>query len=227
MHSSDLRSNYRHGPRLGRDRDLSESEIRTVLVQSFKHREAVLIEEFPASGGRLDLLTISGELLTGFEIKSDFDSLHRVDAQIAAFSQYCDILTFVAGRRLVLLLLRSLPIWCGVSLAYRTSDQRIKLLPLRYPLMNPFVCAKASLSLLRRDELLTIASSRCQVRLGRKALQDLLLAGRSFGELRKHLSAALTLRERHRVGEPRRLGDDLSLPEANSQEFLSVESGVP
>ncbi len=207
-------------PRSAAGRDLSELEIRTALIQSLACGKVVL-EEFPASGGRLDLLAISGETLDGFEIKSDFDSLQRVDTQIAAFSQYCDTLTFVAGRRLALPLLSSLPLWCGVSLAYRSTTRQVIVIPLRHPRINPLVSATASISLLRRDELLAIIPRKGKAHIRRRALQEQLLAARSFGELRAYLSAALMLRERNRFDELQMLGGGLCPPEATSSDFQS------
>lgn len=195
--------------------DLSELEIRTAVIQSLACG-AVVLEEFSSAGGRLDLLAVCDETLAGFEIKSDFDSLQRVDAQLAAFSQYCDTLTFVAGRRFALPLLRSLPVWCGVSLAYRTTARRVVLLPLRHPRENPLMSVDASLSLLRWHELAAIASPDVQTRMRRRELQEKLLTKYSFGELRTCLSTALMLRERNRFDELRTLNDGLCPPEANS-----------
>lgn len=192
--------------------DLSEQEIRTALIQSFAQRTAVF-EEFPVSGGRLDLLTVSGPHLAGFEIKSDFDTLRRVNEQVAVFSLYCDTLTFVAGRRSALALLRDLPVWCGVSLAYRRTSRQIRIFTLRHPRPNPLVCAAASISLLRRDEMLAIVSRQAYAHTNRKNLQRVLLT-HSFGNLRACLSAALMRRAGTRFDALRGLGGGLFLPEA-------------
>ena len=207
-------------------RDLSEREIRTTLLQKFTGG-AVVLEEFTAAGGRLDVLEIYGEKLAGFEIKSDFDSLQRVDAQVASFSQYCDTLTFVAGRRLALPLLRTLPIWCGVLLAYRAISGKTILLPLRYPRINPFVTATASASLLRRDELLIKLSGKGRIRARRRELQDELLAALSFAEVRGCLASTLVLRERTRFDELQRSSGDLFPLEAKSKESPCGASGAP
>lgn len=188
-------------------RDLSELEIRTALIQSLPH-SAVVFQEFPASGGRLDLLAISGPTLAGFEIKSDFDSLQRVKAQVTAFSRYCDLLTFVAGRRLALSLLPALPVWCGVSLAYRPTSDQIILLTLRHPKPNPLISATASISILRRDELLAIAPHRGHSHGRRRELEDMLLAEYSFTELRKSISIALMLRRQRTRAVELQTSDD-------------------
>ncbi len=208
---------------------LSEQEIRNALFQRFTYDPAgaVVLEEFPALGGRLDVLAICGKTLAGFEIKSDFDSLQRVEAQIGTFSQFCDRLTFVAGRRFALPLLRTLPIWCGVSLAYRTPPGNITLFTLRQAQVNPLVTATASASLLRRDELLLILERTRRTSARRRELQGELLSVRSFVEVRRLLSSALRLRERKRFDELQRLNGDLCRPEASWKGYPCYSSGPP
>lgn len=205
--------------------DLSEREIRNTLLQKVTFG-AIVHEEFPAAGGRLDLLALYGDVLAGFEIKSDFDSLYRVDAQVASFSQFCDTLTFVAGRRLAVTLLRTLPIWCGVSLAYRTTSSQVKLLPLRHPKLNPFANAPASISLLRRNELLLILQRKGRSRASRRELQEELLALLSFAEVRAYLSSALMLRERKRFDELQKSSDGLCQLGASLEDLPFFESGA-
>lgn len=154
---------------------------------------AFLIEEFVSHSGRLDVLAV-GHVISGFEIKSDCDSLHRVESQLACFSQYCDTLTFVAGPRFALPLLQSLPEWCGVMLAYRRNAQ-VELVTLRMSQKNPLVDAGTSLSLLSKKELHQIGKGRASRRFGtkRQAVDDLVNLV-PFEEIRKHVRVSLKRR---------------------------------
>jgi hypothetical protein len=90
---------------------LTASEITAALLRDLlgSHPDAVVLREFTCPAGRVDVLAIT-DALHGFEVKSDLDSLQRVEAQLAAYSRYCQTLTFVAGRTLAIQLLRMVPI---------------------------------------------------------------------------------------------------------------------
>lgn len=193
------------------DRNLAERDIRDALLCDLRSRlaNAEVVEEFSGAGGRLDVLAISSATLAGYEIKSDFDSLDRVETQIAAFGRYVDTLTFVAGRRHAFALLRQLPVWCGVRLAYR-SGTTVRLAELRESRQNPLLDMPSRLSLLWRAELLTIIglSSRS---LGRRSdLCEKLLNEHPFEQLRTLVSAELRRRLQSAPAPQPESGDGLS-----------------
>lgn len=161
---------------------------------------STIFEEFTCESGRVDVLTTS-QMLHGFEIKSDYDSLARVGFQIASYSRYCDALTFVAGPRLALKLLASVPVWCGVILAHR-GGLGISLVVLRTPKNNPRVDAQTSLSILGTAELRAIARRESQAR--PKTKQDavrLLASIVPFARIREQLSESLRRRAGVSTGE--------------------------
>jgi hypothetical protein len=184
-------------PADGSCRDLAEKEIRASLAQHLSRSEpgVHVVQEFAGAGGRLDVLAASRSSLQGFEIKSDYDTLGRVESQIAAFARYVDTLTFVAGRRHAFTLLRELPVWCGVKLAYR-SGTLVNIVELRACRENPLLDARSRLSLLWRDELLAISGDLARSGDRRADIREKLLSGHSFDELRTRVSAALTQRWR-------------------------------
>lgn len=140
-----------------RTRSIATAEIRTALRKSLAldTPSLLIVNEFSVGDGRLDVLAVGTELV-GYEIKSDFDSLSRVSNQLACFSRYCDQLSFVAGPRFAARLLHTLPKWCGVVLAH-ASDEGVRLVDLRTARRNAAVDVVCQLSLLRKDELDTLA----------------------------------------------------------------------
>lgn len=178
---------------VGRDRSVTTVEIRSALFAWLSAPGSAIIEEFPCERGRLDALMVN-QALHGFEIKSDFDSLTRVEAQISSFARYCDSITFVAGPRLALKLLNFVPIWCGVVLAHRTAIG-VSLVSLRSPKTNARVDALASLTLLAATELHDIArrESRARPKTKNEAVR-LLASTLPFTTIRAHLSASLRRR---------------------------------
>lgn len=195
------------------DLDLSERDVRASLLSDLYSRltESEIVEEFPAAGGRVDVLAISASSLKGFEIKSDFDTLDRVENQTVAFSRYVDTLTFVAGRRHALTLLRRLPVWCGVKLAYR-SGSTVQLVELRECRENPLLDLRSRLSLLWREELLAISGTSISSLDRRADLRDKLVGSYTFEELRSRVSSLL--KQRRLSVEPQTSRDGLSPPGA-------------
>ena len=183
-------------------RPVTTSEIRSALLQMLSARDggSPILEEFTCESGRVDVLT-TNQMLHGFEIKSDYDSLARVSFQITSYSRYCDALTFVAGPRLALKLLASVPVWCGVILAHRGAPG-ISLVALRTPKNNPRVDAQTSLSLLGTAELRAIARRESQARPRTKKDAVRLLASIvPFETIRDELSESLRRRASAAAGE--------------------------
>lgn len=209
------------------DRYLSEREVRDALLHELRSKssDSDIIEEFSAAGGRVDVLEVSLSSLSGFEIKSDFDSLDRVQGQITAFGRYVDTLTFVAGRRWALALLRDSPVWCGVKLAYR-SGPIVRLIELRQSRQNPLIDLRSRLSLLWRAELLALSGTCAHSAARRVDLRERLLEWYSFEELRTGVSALLKQRSRPTSAELPTSRGGLSQLAATSlcNQFLLPES---
>jgi hypothetical protein len=208
------------------DQNLAERDIRAALLCELRSgfANAEVVEEFSAAGGRLDVLAISCTTLAGYEIKSDFDSLDRVEAQIAAFGRYADTLTFVAGRRHAFTLLRELPLWCGVTLAYRINTG-VSLVELRESRQNPVLDMPSRVSLLWRAELLRIIglSSRSPGR--RSDLCEQLLNEHPFEQLRTLVSEELRRRLQSAPAQRPESGDGLSQLAATYPGFLFSPAG--
>jgi hypothetical protein len=76
-----------------------------------------LIQEFkmPRPSARIDLAVVNGEL-AGFEIKSDADTLSRLNVQVPAFSRFFDRVSIVTTRKHLKETRRKIPAWWGIIL---------------------------------------------------------------------------------------------------------------
>ncbi|WP_058835966.1 sce7726 family protein [Luteimonas abyssi] len=107
-----------------RPHPLTEQEIRTAvlaqLLGSGGH-DQVLIEELGIGSARVDV-AVASDRLSGYEIKSDFDTLDRLARQMHAYHEVFDALTIVTTSAYVEQVEALLPIWWGVWVAQRTED---------------------------------------------------------------------------------------------------------
>lgn len=184
--------------------------------------DAVVLEEFACPSGRLDVLAVT-DRLDGFEVKSDLDSLQRVESQLAAYTRYCQTLTFVAGKTLAVPLLRRLPSWCGVMLAIRAGNE-ISFLELRKARRNPFADAQRAALLLRRDELISLTDCH-EARPSRAQLRTAFTRStHGESEIFEVVAASLRLRARLKAAGLRASCDGSSLLAAKSSGCLSASS---
>lgn len=90
--------------------------LRSRVVEPMSVGENVaVIEELGICRGqvRVDLAVVNGRL-DGYEIKSDRDSLRRLEGQVDLYSKVLDRATLVVGERHLAEAVDSLPAWWGV-----------------------------------------------------------------------------------------------------------------
>ncbi len=119
---------------------LRDSNIRPVLLRELKirfsdKRHDLILEEFGCNAARIDIAVVNGAL-HGFEIKSDCDSLERLEIQIPEYSKIFDYVTLISGKRLLESARSKVPVWWGISVAMRTDDSVI-ITKMREPKKNP------------------------------------------------------------------------------------------
>jgi hypothetical protein len=97
-----------------------------------KHHEApgtLVIDELGLRHGtnRADIAVLNGHFIA-YEIKSDEDSLKRIESQITAYNAIFDRATVIVGRRHLEKVERLVPRWWGITAALqgrrRASDSR-------------------------------------------------------------------------------------------------------
>lgn len=144
---------------------LGDSEIRSVLRSRLSRKHAyesrtVFIEELGLCRGqvRVDLSVVNG-LLHGYEIKSDRDSLRRLNGQVELYGKVFDRATLVVGDRHLPDILDMLPKWWGILLVQH-SDRGLKFKAVRKPQNNPNRDPRSLVELLWFDDALALLEKR-------------------------------------------------------------------
>jgi len=104
-----------------------DREIRSVLISKLQAKypsaeEDLILEEFGCNTARIDVAVVNGAL-HGFEIKSDCDSISRLDNQLMAYEGVFDYITLVAGRKLFDTVKAMVPETCGLILADKRKGE--------------------------------------------------------------------------------------------------------
>lgn len=146
-----------------RDTDIREALTRR-LERSHAHDPHTLIRhELGVQQGRrrIDVAVINGEL-TGYEIKSDHDTLARLGGQAHAYGEVLDRLWLVTTSRYVQPASAMLPAWWGILLATTRSEDghgasgKVSLRIVRRARLNVAQNSFAVAQLLWRDEALDV-----------------------------------------------------------------------
>jgi hypothetical protein len=140
-----------------RDSDV-RAAVRRALAKDYGDDPSTrIVEEMGIWSGtvRVDVAVINGEL-HGFELKSERDTLERLEAQRDLYNQVFDRVTLVAASRHLDTALRRIPEWWGVTRAVQEEDGSVRLRQVRRAKRNrhqvPLQCAR----LLWRSEALSI-----------------------------------------------------------------------
>jgi hypothetical protein len=187
---------------------LSDSDIRSVLRVrlSQNHRQnsrTAIIEELGLCRGqvRVDLSVVNGSL-HGYEIKSDRDSLRRLEAQAVLYGKVFDRATLVVGERHLAEALDGLPKWWGITLAQKSS-RGLHLKTVRSPVDNPNKDARALVELLWLDDALGLLEQRNAARgfrgKARWIVWDRVCELYSLDEIAKAVREKLKARAKRRV----------------------------
>ena len=113
------------------DPDVRPALRSTLVAKHAGQPETVIIEELGVCRGRVrvDVAVVNGSL-HGYEIKSDRDSLRRLNRQVAMYSHVLDQATLVVGDRHLADALQFVPEWWGV-LHSRPSPKGLRFKTLR------------------------------------------------------------------------------------------------
>jgi len=136
---------------------LHDSEIRIALRDRLRSLHAnepdtAIIDELSLCEGdaRVDLAVVNGSF-SGYEIKSDRDTLARLPNQLAAYELCFDTMTIVVGQRHVHECLGTLPHSWGIWEAVSTSEG-VKFGCWREPSNNPNITPERVVQLLWKSE---------------------------------------------------------------------------
>jgi hypothetical protein len=138
---------------------IGDVEIRSALLRTLARDlkgQAMILEELGLCQGgvRVDVAVV-GELLDGYEIKSERDSLDRLEAQARTYNRVMDRVTLVTCARHLAQAEDRIPKWWGLCLASRVPSG-ILLQMIRSADQNPHLDPAAFVQLLWRADALRI-----------------------------------------------------------------------
>ncbi len=128
-----------------------------VLQPHLGDPDTVLIEELGVCRGlaRVDLAVVNGTI-EGYEIKSDRDSLRRLEGQVDLFSKVLDRAVLVASPRHLDEALNIVPAWWGVLRVQGDLDGAVNFKVVRRGRKNRSREARALVELLWMDEAVAL-----------------------------------------------------------------------
>ncbi|WP_159877332.1 sce7726 family protein [Aquitalea denitrificans] len=140
---------------------LRDHEIRAELKARLSSIHAsepdtLIVDELGICQGlaRADIAVVNGEI-SAFEIKSDADTLARLQTQIQYYSKICDRASIVVGHRHVDAAKMLIPSWWGLWIAKKQGDN-IRLKQLRKGRINNQVEPYALAQLLWKEETFSL-----------------------------------------------------------------------
>jgi hypothetical protein len=157
-----------------------------------------IVEEMGIWSGsvRIDIAVING-MLSGFELKSDSDTLDRLPAQIDLYCKVFDQVVLVVGERHAPKALQIIPAWWGVMVASEESHE-VALATARAAEQNPAPDPRIVAKLLWKDEALSVLERRGLARGYRSkpvaVVHDRLADALTYDELSSAVRAALKAR---------------------------------
>lgn len=184
----------------------------------------IVVEELGLRGGtvRADLAVVNG-YFKGFEIKSDSDTLKRLERQSDIYSKVFDTMTLVVGERHLTEAKGIIPKWWGIDVAISGApDNTVRLEPMRSESLNSDVDALDLVQLLWREEVLEIlgrvAPFHKLASKPRRFLWQTLAACITLTEMRDFVREYLKRRTRWRFDEGQLPSDGTSQPCATSSD---------
>ena len=137
---------------------MNDADIRKPFLEFLSsknnEREYRIIPEMGICDGfaRADIAVIS-DVLCGYEIKSDVDTLERLPSQVEYYSRTFDYASVVVGEKFKGVIAQHVPAWWGIYCAHQDAEGTVVIEELWQAEQNKHVDAMALLELLWRDEL--------------------------------------------------------------------------
>jgi hypothetical protein len=198
----------RHRTSVMRDCDVRAALHAKVLSEHHDQPDTLVLDELALWYGtaRVDVAVVNGRI-HGFEIKSDRDTLDRLEGQARVYNNVLDRVTLVVGVRHLKDALRECPDWWGVKIATQGPRRAVHFEELRAPKTNPAVDPVAVAALLWCEELEQILAGVAAIR-GYKGKSRDILSRRAaevieLTALRSAVRVRLKARGNWRVGVPR------------------------
>ncbi|MFZ6008740.1 MAG: sce7726 family protein [Bacteroidota bacterium] len=147
-----------------KDRDIREVLFKTELTRHANVPGTLVIEELGLCQGaaRVDIAVLNGHL-TGYEIKSEADTLERLTLQRDIYERVLDFVTLVGYTDHLAKVDALVPQWWGIIEVYRNEDDNLQLREVRPPQRNKTQDGLALAQLLWKQEVVDILKGLGQV----------------------------------------------------------------
>lgn len=162
---------------------LDDKQIRQALLGKLsKDKELEIYQEFvlPSSKARADIVTV-GEIFTGYEIKSDKDSLQRLSTQIPEYDIYLEKNYIVVGEKYSSKIKEYIPKYWGIIVVSESkkrgaANNQLKIKTIRKAKKNPLWDFNEFLFFLPANDIKMIVkeTSRFQKRYKRTEIQSMI-----------------------------------------------------
>lgn len=163
---------------------LNEIQIREAFHQKKLHRHhanplTIVIDELGLCNGkfRADIAVLNGKF-TGYEIKSDADTLRRLTRQVFGYSAIFNRVSVITTNKHLHDLHELLPFWWGIILTIEGSRGGIHFRTIRKPIENPETDDHALARLLWKKEAIRVLADRGYHKGGLRERREIL-----YGEI--------------------------------------------
>jgi len=201
------------------DADIRQSFHRKRLRQQHAQEDTLVIDELGLNHGkcRADIAVVNGHLI-GYEIKSDRDSLYRLNEQVKSYNTVFDKLYIIVGERYSNSIQEHIPKWWGIIVSVRGSRGAVNFNIIRKAQKNKSTNPLSIARLLWRNEAVEILEQKKMppkvLRQPRAVLYKHLVEMLNACELQKTVREYLKKRKNWRCPELPSQYDDLCQPAA-------------
>jgi len=203
------------------DAEIRQNFHRKRLRRQHAQKDTLVIDELGLNHGRCraDIAVVNGNLV-GYEIKSNYDSLRRLEEQIKSYSAVFDKVSIVIGDRYVNSIQSHIPKWWGVVVSVKGPKGAVNFNTVRKARTNKNIDPISVAQLLWRNEAREILRKNKVpnkiLRQPRSVLYEYLANTLSICELRKAVRNYFKKRKNWRCPESPSRYDGLYQPAATS-----------
>ena len=188
------------------DIEIRQNFHRKKLQSHHANKDTLVIDELGLNHGkcRADIAVVNGHLV-GYEIKSNNDSLRRLENQVTSYNAVFDRVYIIVGDRYINMIQNYIPVFWGVIVAVKGAKGAVNFYILRKARTIKYVDPISIAQLLWRDEATEILSKRKVppkiLRQPRAVLYEFLAEMLNTCELRKIVRGYLKKRKNWRCLE--------------------------
>lgn len=141
--------------------DLAIREYILSNSESFPAQTQKVVHELELQKGtsRIDL-AFFGKHFVGIEIKSDCDTLDRLERQAEVYNKCLERIIIFCGSKHLRTVEEKIPSWWGIAVVNKDTENTINSKFIRRPKKNPDFDAYSLLDLLWKEELIEVLNSK-------------------------------------------------------------------